>query len=87
MTQKQARLALPLAQRTSVWRNCFKTFRQFGETLIKMLIADIKRHSMSDIRAVVFHNSYVTGNEKLQITKMTMRLPAAIAPQPLFRAA
>ena len=37
-----------------------------------MLIADIKRHSMSDTRAVVFHNSYATGTEKLQITKMTM---------------
>ena len=55
-----------------------------------MLIADIKRHSMSDTRAVVFHNSYATGTEKIQITKMTTRSPAAIsgmAPQPLFRAA
>ena len=30
-----------MAQRTSVWRNCFKTLRQFGETLIMVLIADI----------------------------------------------
>ena len=55
-----------------------------------MLIADIKRHSMSDTRAVVFLNSYATGTEKLQITKMTTRSPAVIsgmAPQPLFRTA
>ena len=57
---------------------------------LKMLIADIKRHSMSDTRAVVFLNSYATGTEKLQITKMTRRSPAVIsgmAPQPLFRTA
>ena len=46
------RLALPIANfaigamNFSKWRNCFKTFRQFGETLIKVLIADIKRHSI-----------------------------------------
>ncbi len=31
----------PQAQRTSVRRNYFKTFRQFGETQIMVLIADI----------------------------------------------
>ena len=44
-----------------------------------MLIADIKRHSMSDTRAVVFLNSYATGTEKLQFTKMTTRSPAVIS--------
>ena len=31
-----------MAQRTSVWRNSFKTFRYFGETIIMVLIANIR---------------------------------------------
>ena len=53
--------------------NFFKTFRQFGETLLMVLIASIRRHSMSDTRAVVFHNSYATETDKLRITKMITR--------------
>ena len=34
---------------------------------------------MSDTRAVVFLNSYATGTEKLQITKMKTRSPAVIS--------
>ena len=33
-----------------------------------VLIASIRYHSMSDTRAVVFHNSYATGTDKLVIT-------------------
>ena len=57
-----------------------KTFRQFGETLIIVLIANIIRqhHSMSDTRAVVFYNVTRLGLKKLRITKMTTRSPAAI---------
>ena len=41
---------------------------------------------MSDIPAVVFHNSYATVTEKLRITKMTTRLPAAIfAKAPIWK--
>ena len=34
-----------------------------------------QRHSMSDTRAVVFHNSYATGTETLRVTTIS---PAAI---------
>ena len=61
-----------------------------------VLITNVWRHSMSETRAVVFHNNYAplpTGTEKCRITKMTTRWPAAIfikAPtwrKPLFRSA
>ena len=78
-------------QTSSVWRIFFKTFRQFGETLLMVLIASIRRHSMSDTCAVVFHNSYATGLTNYESQKMTTCSPvsAAIfvkAPH-LFRAA
>ena len=59
--------------------NFFLIFRQFGETLFMVLIASIRRHSMSDTRAVVFHNSYATGTDKLRIAKMTTRSPVRAA--------
>ena len=44
-----------------------------------VLITDIRRHSMSDTRAVEFHNSYDTGTEKVRIIQIaTTHSPAAI---------
>ena len=59
--------------------NFLKTFHQFGETLLMVLTASIRRHYMSYTSAVVFHNSYATGSDKLRITKMTTRLPVSAA--------
>ena len=52
-----------------------QTFRQFGESVLMVLIANIRHRSTSDAHAVVFHNSYATGTEKFRITKMTTRSP------------
>ena len=64
-----------MAQQTSVWRNCFKIFRQFGETLIMVLIADISVILRQILVRLYFIT--VTGTEQLRITNTTLS-PAAI---------
>ena len=61
-----------MAQRTSVWRNSFKTFRQFGETIIMVLIANI-RSDVIQILVRLYFITYATVTAKFRITKMTTR--------------
>ena len=61
-----------MAQRTSVWRNSFKTFRQFGETVIMVLIANI-RSDVIQILVRLYFISYATVTAKFRITKITTR--------------
>ena len=62
-----------MAQRTSVWRNSFKTFRQFGETIIMVLIAANIRSDVIQILVRLYFISYATVTAKFRITKMTTR--------------
>ena len=61
-----------MAKRTSVWRNSFKTFRQFGETIIMVLIANI-RSDVIQILVRLYFISYATVTATFRITKMTTR--------------
>ena len=71
-----------MAQRTSVWRNSFKTFRQFGETIIMVVIVNIRSFDSIGVLAStkdktrlvrLYFISYATVTAKFRITKMTTR--------------
>ena len=71
-----------MAQRTSVWRNSFKTFRQFGETIIMFVIVNIRLFDSIGVLAStkdktrlvrLYFISYATVTAKFRITKMTTR--------------
>ena len=67
-----------MAKRTSVWRNSFKTFRQFGETIIMVLIANI-RSDVIQILVRLYFISYATVTATFRITKMTTRSLATMS--------
>ena len=67
-----------MAKRTSVWRNSFKTFRQFGETIIMVLIANI-RSDVIQILVRLYFVSYATVTATFRITKMTTRSLATMS--------
>ena len=67
-----------MAKQTSVWRNSFKTFRQFGETIIMVLIANL-RSDVIQILVRLYFISYATVTATFRITKMTTRSLATMS--------